>query len=89
MKKIVKKVVKIAEPDLKSLLGQRVMVLCLNYFYVGKLASLGRTCARLEDASIVYETGEWGAPSWKDAQAVRRPLYVRLGCIEAFMPEKP
>lgn len=84
-----KKIVEIdAKAGLESLLGERVLLLCLNYFYVGKLAGVNRTCVLLEDVSIVYETGEWGQPSWKDAQKVGRPVYVRLGCIEAFMPEK-
>ena len=83
---------KIVEIDpkagLESLLGERVLLLCLNYFYAGKLVGVNRTCVLLHDVSIVYETGEWGAPNWKDAQKVGRPVYVRNGCIEAFMPEK-
>ena len=61
----------------------RVLLLCLNYFYAGKLTGVNRTCVLLEDAAIVYETGEWGQPSWKDAQPTNRPVYVRLGCISA------
>ena len=73
---------------LDSLLGKRVFFMCLNYFYVGELVGVNNTCVLLENASIVYETGEWGAPAWKDAQRVGRPVYVRLGCIESFMAEK-
>jgi hypothetical protein len=83
-----KKIVEIDEKDgLESLLGERVILLCLNYFYVGKLTSVSRTCALLEDASIVYETGQWNAKTWKDAQKLHRPVYVRLGCLESFMRE--
>lgn len=77
-----------AKAGLESLLGERVLLMCLNYFYAGKLVGVNRTCVLLHDASIVYETGEWGAPEWKSAQKTGRPLYVRLGCIESFMPEK-
>ena len=42
------------------------MLMCLNYFYVGKLVGVNRTCLKLEDVSVVYETGEWGAPKWKE-----------------------
>jgi hypothetical protein len=85
----VKKIVEIdAKAGIESLLGERVILLCLNYFYAGQLAGVSRTCVLLEDASIVYETGEWGQPEWKDAQKTGRPVYVRLGCIESFMPEK-
>jgi hypothetical protein len=87
---MMKKIVEIdAKAGLESLLGERVLFMCLNYFYVGKLIGVNRTCVLLEDASIVYETGEWGAPQWKDAQPVhRKVLYLRTGCIESFMPEK-
>ena len=74
---------------LESLLGERVLLMCLNYFYVGKLMGVNRTCVMLHDASIVYETGDWSASSWKDAQAVQRSVvYVRLAAIESFMPER-
>ena len=84
-----KKIVEIdAKAGLESMLGERVLVMCLNYFYAGKLAGVNRTCVLLEDCSIVYETGEWSAPDWKTAQNMGRPVYVRLGCIESFMAEK-
>ena len=84
-----KKIVEIdTKAGLESLLGERVILLCLNYFYVGKLTGVNRTCVLLTDAAIVYETGGWDAQSWRDAQPTRRPTYVRIGCIESFMPEK-
>lgn len=85
-----KKIVEVdAKAGIESLLGERVLLMCLNYFYVGKLAGVSKTCVLLENASIVYETGDWSAAEWKDAQCVRRKaVYVRLAAIEAFMPEK-
>jgi hypothetical protein len=70
---------------LQELVGERVLLLCMNYFYTGKLVAVDETDAALEDVSIVYETGEWGAPSWKDAQPTLRPVTVRVATIESYM----
>ena len=85
-----KKIIEIdAREGLESLLGERVILLCLNYFYAGKLVGVNRTCVKLEDAFVVYETGEWGLPNFKDAQPIKRKaLYVRTGCIESFTTER-
>jgi hypothetical protein len=42
----------------------------------------------LEDASIVYETGAFSEKEWKDAQALPKPVYVMLRCVESFMELK-
>jgi hypothetical protein len=69
---------------LEKLLGETVTLLCLNYIYTGRLVGVNDTCVLLGDPSIVYETGPWGDPHWKDAQKLPRELYVMLACIEAF-----
>lgn len=70
---------------LDALLGEQVLLLCGNYFYAGKLVGVNKTFVALEDASIVYETGEWSAQNWKDAQRVGPgETYVRIQWIEAF-----
>jgi len=38
----------------------------------------------LTDASIVYETGELIAKSWKDAQPLPHDWYVMTSAIESF-----
>jgi len=85
-----KKIVEIdPKSGMESLLGARVLLMCMNYFYVGKLMGVNRSCVLLHDASIVYETGDWSAASWKDAQSIKRSaVYVRLAAIESFMPER-
>jgi hypothetical protein len=84
-----KKIIEVSEKaGLDSLLGEKVLLLCANYFYAGTLAGVHRTHVRLEKASLVYETGEWNAPSYRDAQALPGPVHVRLGFIEAFMKGK-
>jgi len=70
---------------LEGLMGQRVTFFCLNYIYTGKLVGVNDTCVKLEDAAIVYETGAFNAPDWKDAQKLPHPAYVMVRTIESFM----
>ena len=86
-----KKIVSVQEVEgegLIGLMGQRVTLFCLNYMYTGKLAGVNDTCVLLEDAAIVYETGPLNTRDWKDAQALPKPVYVMLRCVESFMELK-
>ena len=84
MKKIVS-VTEVSGEGLESLLGEKVILLCMNYFYTGVLEGVNTDCVLLADAAIVYETGEWSAKTWKDAQKMCvDKLYVQRGAIEAF-----
>ena len=74
-----------ATDGLESLMGEQVLLLCGNYFYAGKLIGVNKTCVALDGASIVYETGEWSAKSWKDSQSMGPgETFVRIQWIEAF-----
>ena len=68
-----------------ALLGERVTLLCANYFYTGKLLGVNETCVLLGEPSIVYETGAWNEKAWKDAQRLPADkLYVQRAAVEAF-----
>jgi hypothetical protein len=70
---------------LESLMGEQVILLCGNYFYAGKLTYVNETIVELTDASIVYETGQWSAAKWADAQQMGPGAhYVRIQWIESF-----
>lgn len=69
---------------LDKLLGERVTLFCMNYFYTGVLAGVNETCVLLTTPSIVYETGPFTEKTWKDAQALPHDLYVMRHAIEAF-----
>lgn len=87
----VKKLVNVTEVEgegLLGLMGERVTFFCLNYIYTGKLTGVNDSEVLLEDASIVYETGEFTSPDWKDAQKLPHPIYVRLSCVESYMKLK-
>ena len=79
-----RKIVEVSDEGFEGLLGETVTLLCMNYFYTGKLVGVNDSCVKLENPSIVYETGEWSSKSWKDAQALPGDCYVQLQAIEAF-----
>jgi hypothetical protein len=83
MKKVVS-VVEVKGEGLSALLGERVTLFCMNYIYTGILSGVNDTCVLLEEPSIVYETGPFDSPGWKDAQRLPASLYVQTGAIEAF-----
>lgn len=82
-----KKATTVQEVDgegLIGLLGENVTLFCMNYIYTGRLAGVNETCALLEDAKIVYETGPLDTKEWKDAQKLPRAWYVQLSAVESF-----
>lgn len=82
-----KKLVSVQEVEgegLTALLGENVMLFCLNYIYAGKLVGVNTHDVLLENAQIVYETGELTAKKFQDAQALPDSLYVRTSAIESY-----
>jgi len=70
---------------LAAYLGNPIAVWCMNYIYTGKLVGINDTCIKLEDASIVYETGSFSDPGWRDAQQLPgKAAYVQISAIESF-----
>ena len=81
MKKIVEDV---NDEGFDKLLGERITVFCMNYIYTGKLSGVNDTYILLTDPAIVYETGSFSDPEWKDAQGLPNNLYVQLSSVESF-----
>ena len=77
-------IVEVSDEGPEGLLGEVITVFCLNYFYTGKLVGVNATCIKLDDPSIIYETGEWSSQGWKDAQKLPGSIYIQTGCIESF-----
>lgn len=83
-----KKLVKVEEVDgegLVGLMGERVTLFCINYIYTGELVGVNDKYCKLENASIVYETGDLNSSEWGDAQKLPNDLYVMTGAVESFM----
>jgi hypothetical protein len=84
MKKLVN-VVEIEGAGLQSLLGEKVLFLCANYFYTGKLTGVNDSFVELEDPAIVYETGVWTNKTYADVQPLHvKTFYLSTSAIEAF-----
>ena len=68
-----------------ALLGKKVTLLCMNYFYTGILEGVNKTQVKLAEPSIVYETGAWDKKDYADAQKLPcKAIYVRIAAIEAY-----
>lgn len=81
MKKII---IEESGEGLLKLLGSRVTLFCLNYIYTGNLIGVNDDCVLLSKAAIVYETGPFNTPDWKDAQALPNDHYIQKSAIESF-----
>lgn len=81
MKKLVEQV---EGEGLESLLGEHVVIWCLNYIYSGKLIGVNSQDVLLEEASVVYETGPLQDKQFKDAQPLPGPWYIRTATIESY-----
>lgn len=81
-----RKIIEVTEGEgLDGLLGENVMIFAMNYIYAGKLTGVNDTCVRLDNASIVYETGKFDEAGYKDAQALPGECwYIATASIESF-----
>ena len=77
-------VIEVEDEGLIKLLGQRVTLFCLNYFYTGVLAGVNEDCVLLQDGGIVFETGDYKTKEWGDYQPLPNEFYVRISMIEAY-----
>jgi hypothetical protein len=82
-----KKIVTVQEVEgegLVALIGQNVQLWCLNYIYSGKLVGVNDKVVCLENAGVVYETGELMG-KFKDFQSLPgKEWFVMTGVIESF-----
>ena len=83
--KTVVEVVEVENEGLNAFLGKSVLLMCSNYFYEGTLIGVNDTCVKIKDPQIVYDTGQWSAGSWADAQKMHVDVwYVAQSAIESF-----
>jgi hypothetical protein len=69
---------------LRTLVGKRVTLFCVNYIYTGKLIGVNDSYVILTEPAIVFETGPLGTKKWKDAQNLPKNWYVQRSSIESF-----
>lgn len=76
--------IKVEGEGLEALIGKRVLVMCVGYFYHGTLVSVNSEFLKLDDCAIVYETGAWSDKAFKDAQLIGDGHYVMTQAIESL-----
>lgn len=80
-----KRIVEIEGDGLQSLLGEKVLIMCMNYFYTGVLSGVNEDSIALNEAQIVYETGPFSNKKFKDSQNLPADeWFVRIETIESF-----
>ena len=84
MKVLPKKVIEVENEGLLSLLGMQVEIRCNVYIYAGILVGVNESCVKLDNAAIVYETGSFSDPQYKDAQKIGDGQYVCTALMESF-----
>ena len=72
------------QEGLRSLVGKRVTLFCVNYIYTGKLMEVNDSAVVLNDPAIVYETGPLKTKKWKDAQNFPHDWHIQRSSIESF-----
>ena len=83
MKQLVK-VEEVPGEGLIGLLGQNVILFCMNYIYSGELVGVNSEFAKLKNAHIVYATGSFTDKKFADAQKVGEEYYVQTRSIESY-----
>lgn len=83
--KVIQTVAEVSGEGLEALMGKKVTLFCMNYFYSGKLVGVNNTCVKLEDPAIVYVTGDFKQKSYSDEQPLHvKEFYVQIASIESF-----
>ena len=80
-----KKIIKTTDDEgLTALLGELVLIFCLNYIYYGKLVGVNDSCIKIEKCNIIYETGAFNEKAFKDKQFLAEEWYIAISAIESF-----
>ena len=83
-----KKVVQVQEVDgegLEALLGKKVFLFCTNYNYYGTLVGVNTNDILLEDAGIVFDSGDFNTKGFSDFQRFPcKEWRLRTSYIESY-----
>lgn len=82
--KVAVQLTEVEREGLLALIGKKVLVMCMNYFYAGELIGVNETCIKLKDCFQVMETGTHSDTKFKDAQKIGDEWYIQTSSIESF-----
>jgi hypothetical protein len=83
----VKKIIEVDSKTegLEKLLGENVVIFCINYIYHGKLSGVNEDYIVLDNPSIIYETGAFSEEEWGDIQSLNQKEWmIQKSAIESF-----
>lgn len=84
MKKLVQ-VTEVENEGLVSLMGKRVFIVAMSYFYEGILTGVNSDCVLIEDAYFVLESGDFTKSEIPNAEKIKSgKIYVQTKSIESF-----
>lgn len=69
---------------LTDLIGETYTFWCTRYIYHGKVKEVTKDYVVLENAGIVYETGELDSKSASDLQKLPNNCFIMVQSIESF-----
>ena len=82
--KVLQTVTEVPGEGLLSLIGEKVLIMCFNYFYYGELIGVNETCIKLKNVYKVFDTGPFSEDKFKDAQKIADEWYIQNSAIESF-----
>jgi len=74
--------------NLEDLIGQTYVFQCARYIYHGTVKAITSDYIELEDASVVFETGDYSNTSPSDMQALPHNAHIMRQSVEAFYKMK-
>lgn len=74
--------------NLEELVGETYCFQCARYIYHGKVKSVNSDYIELDNAGVVFETGDYSNTSPSDRQKLPHNVYIMRGSIEAFYKMK-
>lgn len=69
---------------IENLVGEIFLFQCARYIYHGKVKSVNADFIELEDAGIVFETGEYSAKEAEDRQELPHGVVIARDSLESF-----
>ena len=70
--------------NLEDLVGETYLFQCARYIYHGKIKSVNSSYVELENASVVFDTGDYSNSEADDKQSLPNGVFVLIGSIESF-----
>ena len=73
--------------SISDFIGKKLAFQCARYIYFGKVKKVNEVFVELDDASTIYETGEFSSSTASDMQNMpKNKMYLMRQSIEAIYP---